>query len=163
MDISQNSVESLESIGGYKWQDESVLSIIDTTEKPHSTCQQLASKRGISTGKLPSTLTEALKPIDSRDKIAKIAGLSHDTIAKIKSIEASAPVEVKEKLREIGKEKQKQTLKQGDEMPVLSTMDKTEESHNTRQQLASKLNIGTGTLARGEVVAKNASEEFKRV
>jgi len=136
MDISQNSVESLESIGGYKWQDESVLSIIDTTEKPHSTCQQLASKRGISTGKLLPTLAEALKPINTREEIAKIAGLSHDTIAKIKSIEASAPVEVKEKLREIGKEKQKQTLKQGDNMPVPPTLAERGEARDKIAEIA---------------------------
>jgi 16S rRNA G966 N2-methylase RsmD len=37
--------------------------------------------------------------IDTRQELAKIASVSHDTIAKVKQIEAKAPEEVKEKLR----------------------------------------------------------------
>lgn len=42
---------------------------------------------------------ESLKPIDTRQELAKVAKVSHDTIAKVKTIEAKAPEEVKEKLR----------------------------------------------------------------
>lgn len=37
--------------------------------------------------------------IDTKKEIAKMAGVSHDTIAKVKKIEAAATPEVKEKLR----------------------------------------------------------------
>ena len=39
------------------------------------------------------------KPIDTRAELAKIAGVSHDTIARIEKIVQKAPEEVKEKLR----------------------------------------------------------------
>ncbi len=45
-----------------------------------------------------------------------------------------------------GREKQKETLKRGDEMPVLSIMDKTEE-HNTRKKIADELGWSTGKVA----------------
>jgi len=130
-------------------------------------------------GKLPSMLTEALKPINTREEIAEVAGLSHGTIDKIKTIETTATPDVKQKLQtqeisinqaykekllEIGKEKQKETIgsyKWQDES-VLSTIDKTEESHNTQKQLASELNMSTGKLAMGEIVAKKAPEEVKQ-
>jgi len=38
------------------------------------------------------------KPIETRQEVAKIANVSHDTIAKVKKIEATATPEVKEKL-----------------------------------------------------------------
>jgi DNA modification methylase len=38
------------------------------------------------------------KPIETRQEVAKIANVSHDTIAKVKKIEATATSEVKEKL-----------------------------------------------------------------
>lgn len=38
-------------------------------------------------------------PIDTRKEIAKIAGTSHDTIAKVKKIEEKAPEEVKKKVK----------------------------------------------------------------
>lgn len=40
-----------------------------------------------------------LKPMETRNEIAKVAGVSHDTIAKAKAIAARAPEPVKEKLR----------------------------------------------------------------
>jgi len=40
----------------------------------------------------------------------------------------------KEILLKQGREKQKETLKQGDKAPVLSTIDKTEEPHNTQKE-----------------------------
>ena len=39
-----------------------------------------------------------IKPIETRKELAKVANVSHDTIAKVKVIEAKAPEEVKEKL-----------------------------------------------------------------
>lgn len=41
---------------------------------------------------------KSLKPVDTQKEIAKIAGVSHDTIAKIKIIEAKAPDEMKTQL-----------------------------------------------------------------
>lgn len=40
-----------------------------------------------------------INPIDTKKEIAKIAGTSHDTIAKVKKIEEKAPGEVKEKIK----------------------------------------------------------------
>ena len=42
---------------------------------------------------------KAFTPIDTRAEIAKIAGVSHDTIARVEKIVQKAPEEVKEKLR----------------------------------------------------------------
>jgi N6-adenosine-specific RNA methylase IME4 len=58
-----------------------------------------------------------------------------------------------------GKEKMVSTLKQGQEAPGLSNVDKA--GHNTRDVLASGLNWSTGKLAMAEVVLKQASEEQK--
>ena len=73
-----------------------------------------------------------------------------------------AKFELKQKkaeiLKEIGRAKQKQTLKIGDS-PVLSTTDRTE--HNTQKQIAVELGWGVGKVARAEVVSKRAPEEVK--
>lgn len=39
-----------------------------------------------------------LPPVDTKKELAKVAGVSHDTIMKVKVIEQSAPPEMKEKL-----------------------------------------------------------------
>jgi DNA modification methylase len=62
--------------------------------------------------------------------------------------------------KEIGKEKQLQTLKKGVETPVLSIIDKTE-SHDTRKIIADKLGWSTGKKAQFDVVKKKAPEELK--
>ena len=41
---------------------------------------------------------KSITPIDTKKELAKVANVSHDTIAKVKVIEAKAPEEVKEKL-----------------------------------------------------------------
>ena len=66
----------------------------------------------------------------------------------------------KEILLEKGKEKQLQTLKQGTDIPVLSTIDKTEK-HNTRQEVAKALNWSTGKVAMADVVFKKATPELE--
>jgi len=43
-------------------------------------------------------ISAEVKPIETRQEIAKVANVSHDTIAKVKKIEANATPEVKEKL-----------------------------------------------------------------
>ncbi|MBA4166536.1 MAG: hypothetical protein H0X41_03155 [Chitinophagaceae bacterium] len=50
-------------------------------------------------GTLPPNSAEALKPIETRVEIAKIAGIGHDTIDKVKKIESMATPEMKEQLR----------------------------------------------------------------
>jgi len=42
---------------------------------------------------------EPIEPVDTKREVAKVAGLSHDTIAKAKKIRDEAPEEVKDKLR----------------------------------------------------------------
>ena len=75
------------------------------------------------------------KPIETRKEVAKVANVSHDTIAKVKVIEAKAPEEIKEKLssgevsinqvyQDIKKEEKKELLeqkKQQYEERILST------------------------------------------
>ena len=39
-----------------------------------------------------------IKPVDTKKELAKIAGISHDTIERVKKIQASAPAEVKQKV-----------------------------------------------------------------
>lgn len=48
---------------------------------------------------IPQKSAESLKPIETRQELAKVAKVSHDTITKVKTIEAKAPEDVKEKLR----------------------------------------------------------------
>ena len=62
---------------------------------------------------LPQNSEEAVKPIETGKEIAKIAGLSHDTIARIKAIESSGYEGLKEAARkqEISVNEAYQTLK----------------------------------------------------
>lgn len=76
-----------------------------------------------------------VEPIETRKELAKVAQVSHDTIAKVKVIEAKAPEEIKEKLssgevsinqvyQDIKKEEKKELLeqkKQQYEERILST------------------------------------------
>ncbi len=39
---------------------------------------------------------KSYKPIDTRQELAKVAGVSHDTIHKVEKIEEKAPEEIKE-------------------------------------------------------------------
>lgn len=66
----------------------------------------------------------------------------------------------KEILAEIGRAKKLQTLKQGDQAPDLSNIDKTEE-HNTQKQVSEELGWSTGKYAMAEVVDKKAGPELK--
>ena len=45
-----------------------------------------------------STLTD-LKPTDTREEVAKLAGVSHDTVSKVKAILEEAEPEVVEQVR----------------------------------------------------------------
>ena len=64
----------------------------------------------------------------------------------------------KEILLKQGREKQKETLKKGNEMPDLSTIDKTEE-HNTQKEIAAELGWSTGKVAMADIVWKEAKPE----
>ena len=44
-------------------------------------------------------MAECIKPIDTRDELAKIANVSHGTMAKVEKIEKQAPLELKEQIR----------------------------------------------------------------
>ena len=61
------------------------------------------------------------KPIDTKREIAAIAGVSHDTVAKVKTIKANASKETKDKLAkgEISVHKAYQQTKEEDEPPCL--------------------------------------------
>jgi hypothetical protein len=59
----------------------------------------------------------------------------------------------KEILLDVGKKKKIQTLKQGDNKPDVSTIDKTEK-HDTRKIIAENLGWSTGKVAMAEVVNK---------
>ena len=43
---------------------------------------------------LPQKSAEVQKPIETREELAKVAGVSHDTIAKVERIEEDAPAPV---------------------------------------------------------------------
>ena len=75
-------------------------------------------------------------------------------------MEYEAVQKLKEKLLEIGKEKQKETLKQGNNFPVLAIIAKTE-THNTQKEIAKELGWGNGKVARADVVSNNATAETK--
>ena len=71
----------------------------------------------------PCQIYDKAEPIDTKKELAKIAGVSHDTIAKVKKIEAKATPQVKAKLasgeisinqahKDIVKEEKRETKKQ---------------------------------------------------
>ena len=64
----------------------------------------------------------------------------------------------KEILLEVGKEKQKETLKKGNS-PVMSTIDTT--GHSTRETIANDLGWSTGKVAMADKVWKEATQEIK--
>jgi phage N-6-adenine-methyltransferase len=67
----------------------------------------------------------------------------------------------KAEMLEVGREKQVETLKRGDEYPVLSTVDRTE-PHSTRESMAKAAGTSVGTVARAEVVADRAPELWEK-
>lgn len=60
--------------------------------------QKAKENQGIRTD-IKQKSAESLKPIETRKELAKVANVSHDTIAKVKVIEEKAPEEVKAQLR----------------------------------------------------------------
>ena len=59
--------------------------------------EKAEEKRRESGGAVPQK--SAKPPIDTRQELARVAGVSHDTISRVEVIEQKAPEEVKEKLR----------------------------------------------------------------
>ena len=51
------------------------------------------------TKSLPQKSAEPVSPVTTRQELAKVAGVSHDTIAKVEKIERKAPEAVKKQLR----------------------------------------------------------------
>lgn len=58
--------------------------------------QESSPKRS---GKAPQNSAEPIKPIETREELAKAAGVSRDTIAKVETVLAHAPEPVKEAMR----------------------------------------------------------------
>ena len=75
-------------------------------------------------------------------------------------MEYEAVQKLKEKLLEIGKEKQKETLKQGNNFPVLPIMGKTE-THNTQKEISEELGWGHSKVAQADIVSNNATAVTK--
>lgn len=80
-------------------------------------------KQSEGAGKKGCQKSDNLSPVDTKKELAKIAGVSHDTIAKVKKIEAKATPQVKAKLasgeisinqahKDIVKEEKRETKKQ---------------------------------------------------
>lgn len=69
--------------------------------------------------------------------------------------------ERKKILMEKGREKQIQTLRQGDELPVLTTIDKTG-NHNTREEIAKELGWSEGKVAMADKVWREADDQMKQ-
>ncbi|PXF58866.1 MAG: hypothetical protein C4B58_05260 [Deltaproteobacteria bacterium] len=67
-------------------------------------------------------------------------------------------------LAEVGREKQKQTLKQfaGNADSVLSFVDKTAPKHNTQKEIANSAGVATGTIGKAEVVRREAPELWEK-
>lgn len=64
--------------------------------KKRAKVNQVASGKEFGKGKQKSA--EPIKQIETRKEIAKVANVSHDTVAKVKVIEKKAPKEIKQKL-----------------------------------------------------------------
>jgi DNA modification methylase len=67
----------------------------------------------------------------------------------------------KEQLLQVGQEKQKETLKKGNEMPVLPLNGKTE-THNTQKEIAKDLGWSKGKISQADIINKEADEETKQ-
>lgn len=77
-------------------------------------------------------LQKSVKAVNTQKEIAKAAGVSHDTIAKVERIEQSAPEEIKQKLRnqEISINQAYQTIRREEK---LQAVEKRIEEHKTVQ------------------------------
>lgn len=65
------------------------------TEKAKSNKQEAANKMNLIVGNnVSAEICENVSPIDTREELAKAAGVSHDTIAKVEKIEKEAPAPV---------------------------------------------------------------------
>ena len=78
----------------------------------------------------------SVKAVDTQKEIAKIAGVSHDTVAKVKKIEAVASPEVKEQLRnsEISINQAYQQIRQ------------EEKKQEVQQRISEYVSVQTGTV-----------------
>jgi len=65
-----------------------------------SMIQKRAKEKQIEGGKTKLSQISAEPPIETREELAKLAGVSHDTIHKIEVIEKEAPPEIKKRARE---------------------------------------------------------------
>jgi len=74
--------------------DRSVLAL-----KLENLLKSIAKDKQIQGGKVKVCQKSDKPPIDTKKELAKVAGVSHDTIHKVKKIEAKASPEVKEQLR----------------------------------------------------------------
>ena len=74
----------------------------DKRLKDEPILKEQAKEKQIQAGreKLPQKSSEAPKDRETRNKVAEIAGVSHDTIAKVKKIEDAADDDLKEQLEE---------------------------------------------------------------
>jgi N6-adenosine-specific RNA methylase IME4 len=98
-------------------------------EKMNNTFRQISDKTiDLFDEEIPIKKIE-IQPIDTKKEVAKVANLSHDTIAKVKKIEEKAAPEIKEKLstgelsinqayQDIKKEEKKEELKEKKEQYI---------------------------------------------
>jgi hypothetical protein len=79
--------------------------------------EQSGKEHGI--GKVPQNSAKPITPIETREEIAKLAGVSRDTVDKVKQIEKSAAPEIKQALSkgEISINKAHQTVKKQPDPP----------------------------------------------
>lgn len=108
---------------------------------------------------------KSAKPIDTREELAKIANVSHDTINKVEQIEASGNEEVKRKARagEISINRAHQEavirpLKQDKKKPVREAKDRHEDFEQKKQE--NTVNIVTARQDRED--RKVIAGDFKR-
>jgi len=109
-----------------------------------------------------------IKPVDTMKEVAKVAGVSHDTVAKVKKIEEKATPEVKKALSEgkisINKAHQQVTgkVKKAKPLPEAPEYSKEEFERDQMMQSIEALQEENSELkARLAVEAMDASEEEK--
>jgi len=98
---------------------------------------------------IPQKSAESYKPIETRQELAKIANVSHDTIAKVKVLQAKASDEVKEQLRtgEVSINQAYQEIKKQEKVEILQNRKSREIIEaNKQEEITEKFNVQYGQV-----------------
>jgi DNA modification methylase len=98
---------------------------------------------------IPQKSAESYKPIETRKELAKIANVSHDTIAKVKVLQAKATDDVKQQLRtgEVSINQAYQEIKKQEKAEILQNRKSREIIEaNKQEEITEKFNVQFGQV-----------------